>query len=78
MAEIGTRKPRGIIRTLDPSDPRNPNHSCHDEQWLELARVLGRTMADRDWERLHGERGHDEKGGSLRTVLQRSTKRPLD
>jgi hypothetical protein len=38
------RKP-GILVPLDPSDPRNPDHLCHDEQRRELARELGRAQA---------------------------------
>jgi hypothetical protein len=72
MAEI--RKPRGIIRTLDPSDPRNPNHPSHDEQWLELAGALGRAMADRDFDRLYGKQGAKENGkiksSHLRKILK--------
>jgi hypothetical protein len=41
----------GRIRPLPPDDLRNPDHSCHDEQWLDLARALGRAMADRDFDR---------------------------
>jgi hypothetical protein len=47
------RKPPGVVRDLDPDDPRNPNHPSHDEKWLELARALGRALADRDFDRLH-------------------------
>jgi hypothetical protein len=45
---------QGIVRQLDPADPRNPDHPSHDDQWLELARALGRAMADRDFDRLYG------------------------
>jgi site-specific DNA recombinase len=35
------RRPRiGIVRPLPLDDPRNPDHPCHDEQWLEVARAL--------------------------------------
>jgi hypothetical protein len=49
------RKPRGIVRRLDPSDPRSLDHPCHNEQWLELARALGRAMADEDFDAVHGK-----------------------
>jgi hypothetical protein len=52
MAEIGTRKPKEV--GLDPSDPRSLDHPCHKEQWLELARALGRLDARRDFEALRG------------------------
>jgi hypothetical protein len=35
----------GTIRPLDASDPRNIYHPCHAEQWLELARAIGRSIA---------------------------------
>ena len=67
MAEIGTRKPRGIIRTLDPSDPRNPNHPCHDDQWDELAEAIGRMLARQDYAQSQRGSDHgDEDGGGLR------------
>jgi hypothetical protein len=39
------KKPRGTVRPLDPDDPRNLDHPCHRQQWLELARAIGRSMA---------------------------------
>jgi hypothetical protein len=68
MAEIGTRKPGGIIRTLDPSDTRSLDHPSHKEQWLELARALGRLDARRDFEAIHGKGEHigKAKGGPER------------
>src|SRR5262249_17794425 len=41
--------PNAIMHRLDPSDPRSPDHPCHREQWLELARSVGRALADQDW-----------------------------
>ena len=67
MAQIRTRKPRGIIRKLDPSDPRNPNHPCHDVQWDELAEAIGRMLARQDY--VQSQRGNDhgdEDDGGLR------------
>jgi hypothetical protein len=37
-------KPRGKIRLLDLSDPRNLDHASHDAQWDELAMAIGRAM----------------------------------
>jgi hypothetical protein len=45
----------GIIRQLDPADPRNLNHPSHKEQWLELARALGRMEAEEEYALLHGD-----------------------
>jgi hypothetical protein len=79
MAEIGTRKPRGIIRKLDPGDRRNPSHPSHDEQWLELARELGRAVADRDWDRLHGTSGGgNEECRRILPLLDRPAKGSVD
>jgi hypothetical protein len=39
-----------------PIDPRNPNHPNHDEGWLEVAKALGRAMADRDYNRMQTEK----------------------
>jgi hypothetical protein len=67
MARIKTRKPRGSIRTLDPSDPRNPNHPCHDGQWDELAEAIGRMLARQDYaQSQRGNDNGDEDGGGLR------------
>lgn len=56
----------GIIRQLDSCDPRSLGHSSHKQQWLELAGVLGRAMADQDW-----EKEQDAKDSrDLRKVLQ--------
>lgn len=45
MAQIGTRKPKVVIRTLDPADPRSLDHPSHREAWLELADAIGRLEA---------------------------------
>jgi hypothetical protein len=50
---------RGIVRPLDPDDPCSLDHPSHDEDWLALARALGRAMADFDWDRINGS---DNKG----------------
>ena len=46
----------GTIRRLDPADPRNPDHPSHEEQWLEVARAIGRAMADRDFDEAQRKR----------------------
>lgn len=63
---------RAILRPLDPSDPRSWDHPSHREQWLELARSIGRQIA-RDEREGHsgphiGGNDDDEKetGGNLR------------
>lgn len=48
------RRQQGAIQPLDPSDPRHIDHPSHEAQWRELARALGRAMADRDFDRLYG------------------------
>jgi hypothetical protein len=45
----------GIVRALDPSDPRSLDHPCHEERWLELAAAIGRSLADQAWDRLERE-----------------------
>jgi hypothetical protein len=40
-----------IIRSLDPSDPRSLEHPCHRDQWLKLAKSIGRSLADQEWTR---------------------------
>ena len=42
--------PRAIIRPLDRTDLRNPDHPSHREQWLELARSIARDLADKEWD----------------------------
>jgi hypothetical protein len=51
-----TGKVIGYSLEVPPDDPRNPNHPSHDEQWLELARALGRALADRGFDRMQEER----------------------
>lgn len=36
---------KGIVRPLEPDDPRSLSHPSHREQWLELARAIGRLEA---------------------------------
>jgi hypothetical protein len=40
------------IERLTPDDPRHIDHPSHKEQWDELARAMGRALADRDFKRL--------------------------
>lgn len=57
---MAKEKIKGIVRELDPDDPRNINHPSHREQWLELARVLGRMDAREDFEHLKaGKKSND-------------------
>jgi hypothetical protein len=44
------------IAPLDPSDPRSLDHPSHKEQWLELARALGRMEAREEYERSQASR----------------------
>jgi hypothetical protein len=53
LARIARNK--GTVRPLDPTDPRNLNHPSHKEQWLELARAMGRLEAREEFERLRGK-----------------------
>jgi hypothetical protein len=50
------RKPLiAVMRPLDPSDPRSWDHLSHDKLWREFARLIGQSMAQRDWERENPE-----------------------
>jgi hypothetical protein len=40
----------GPVRDLDPADPKSLDHPSHKEQWLALARALGRLDARRDFD----------------------------
>jgi hypothetical protein len=42
-------RPRGTVRRIDPEDPRSLDHPSHKEQWLELARMLGRLEARQEF-----------------------------
>jgi hypothetical protein len=55
------KKLRGIVRPLDPNDPRNPDHPSQRANWLALMRELGRIAAAQEWERLHGDGGKVDK-----------------
>jgi hypothetical protein len=47
------RRQKGIVRPLDPDDPRSLDHPSHKERWLELADAIGRLEAREEFERLH-------------------------
>jgi hypothetical protein len=63
----------GIIRELDPADPRNLNHPSHREQLLELARAMGRAEADYELEQQRTD-GKAASRRPLRAVLKREAK----
>jgi hypothetical protein len=71
----------GIIRQLAADDPRDLTHPCHREQWLELARAIGRLEAREEFKLLQGAKSNDETTKDRRTVrpLQfRHVKKALD
>jgi hypothetical protein len=54
---------QGVVRPLGPDDPRNLSHPCHREQFLELARAIGRALADQAYDELiQRRRGNDAEG----------------
>src|SRR5262245_17945008 len=73
-------KPGAIMVPLDPSDPRSPDHPIHREQWLELARAIGRAMANEAFDRLYGSRpdAQHEESRRVRKVLKRAAERDID
>ena len=54
------KKQIGPARDLDPTDPRSLDHPSHKEQWLALARALGRLDARRDFEALRKGKTNDQ------------------
>jgi hypothetical protein len=50
------RRVAGIVRPLDPGDPRNIDHPCHRKQWLELARAIGKLEAREKFNLLQRQR----------------------
>ena len=48
-------KKLGKMRRLDESDPRSLNHPNHKEQWLEMARAIGRQIARDERNGLSGQ-----------------------
>lgn len=62
------KRPQAVIRPLDPRDPRSLSHPSHKEQWLALARALGRLDAKRDFEaiRSKGEPIDKAKAGNAK------------
>jgi hypothetical protein len=68
------RAKTGIIIGLpDPSDPRNPNHPSHDEQWMEVARAIGRAMAREQFARENDEKPQQDCG-AIREIFKRPAK----
>ena len=53
MQHANDNNEQGTVRRLDPSDPRNLDHASHKQQWLELARVLGRLEAREEYAIIH-------------------------
>jgi hypothetical protein len=53
MKPANDNNKQGTVRRLDPSDERSPDHPCHQKQWLELARVLGRLEAREEYAMIH-------------------------
>jgi hypothetical protein len=69
------RAKTGIIIGLpDPSDPRNPNHKCHDDQWMEVARAIGRAMAREQFAKDHAD-DQAKDCGAIRQIFKRPPKR---
>jgi hypothetical protein len=71
-------RPKVEVRQLPADDPQSMDHPSHEEQRLELARALGRAMADRDFDRLHGIGGGNEDRRDIRKVFKRPAKGSLD
>jgi hypothetical protein len=75
---------QGVIRPLDPDDPRNIDHPSHREQWLELARAIGRLEAREEFNLLQGVKSNDQAsetakdGRTVRPVLKRHAKGSFD
>lgn len=55
------KKQIGPVRDLDPVDPRRLDHPSHKEQWLALARALGRLDARKDFETIYGKAPPDDR-----------------
>jgi hypothetical protein len=78
----------GIIRPLGADDPRDLNHPCHREQWLELARAIGRLEAREEFHLLQQQNAGlkpDDKASettedrrTLRPIFKRHAKKALD
>jgi hypothetical protein len=56
----GRPKVAGYVRWLPASDPRSLDHPSHKEQWLELARAIGRQMANDEFEAMLAARRKSE------------------
>jgi hypothetical protein len=68
----GKTKVRGTIRPLDPADPRSLDHPCHNDQWLELAKAIGRSMAREQYAKDHGkpDEAATEDRSPIRSLLK--------
>lgn len=64
---MGSEKQIGCVRDLGLDDPSSIDHPSHKEQWLALARALGRLDARRDFEVLR-------KGKTIDQTSTRKTK----
>lgn len=63
---MGTKQ-IGPARDPDPTDPKSIDHPSHKEQWLALARALGRLDARRDYEAIR-------KGNAIDQAKDRKAK----
>jgi hypothetical protein len=82
------RSPRGqkaIIRPLDPSHPQSWDNPDNEVIWLELARAIGRQIAqdEKDGSEQPIEERHDDsvtqkEDRAVRTLFQRHAKGDLD
>ena len=61
---------QGIVRAIDPSNLQSLSHPSHKQQWLQLAGVLGRAMADKDFDRFGKEEQDDKDRRTVCPVLQ--------
>jgi hypothetical protein len=78
-ARANIPRKQGIVRPLDPSDERSVDHPCHREQWLELARAIGRLEAREEFNLLRqqkaGSKPNEEASETARD--RRRTLRPV-
>ncbi|MHB0790071.1 hypothetical protein [Bradyrhizobium sp. 5.13L] len=82
------RLPRGqkaIIRPLDPSHPQSWDNPDNEEVWLELARAIGRQLAQDEkggLEQQIGERDGNsvtqKEGRDIRPLFERHAESDLD
>jgi hypothetical protein len=77
-----SNEPAGRLRS-NPSDPRDLSHPSQQAGIAELAKAIGRYIAEREYRRLVG--GNDEQGeddgedsGGLREIFDGQTKGQFD